>query len=288
MNKLVAAVATTGVLFTGTAAVHVSADEYEVQNNDTLWSIANKYNTSVDNLMNVNELDSTIIHSGQKLSVDSEDQEETYVVEEGDTLGQIAANYDVTVDEIMDWNDLSDTLINIGQELTIKGVAVNQEANAEAAPEPEPEEAVEEEAEAVEEEAAPEAEAEAEEPAEEQNEESTEPEPEAETTSEESSAPASDGESISVTATAYTADCEGCSGVTATGMDLKANPEQKVIAVDPNVIPLGSEVYVEGYGKAVAADTGGAIKGDKIDVHVPNADEANSWGVRTVNVEVLD
>ena len=93
---------------------------------------------------------------------------------------------------------------------------------------------------------------------------------------------------ISVTATAYTAKCDGCSGITSTGIDLLANPDKKVIAVDPNVIPLGTEVYVEGYGKAVAGDIGGAIKGNKIDVHVPTKDEAKSWGVRTVDVTILN
>ena len=63
-----------------------------------------------------------------------------------------------------------------------------------------------------------------------------------------------------VTATAYTAYCHGCSGTTAYGIDLRANPNRKVIAVDPRIIPLGTKVWVEGYGEAIAADTGGAIK----------------------------
>ena len=66
-----------------------------------------------------------------------------------------------------------------------------------------------------------------------------------------------------MTATAYTAHCNGCSGITATGINLRANPNLKVIAVDPSVIPLGSKVWVEGYGYAVAGDTGGAIKGNE-------------------------
>ena len=72
---------------------------------------------------------------------------------------------------------------------------------------------------------------------------------------------AAGGKEIYMSSTAYTASCNGCSGVTATGLNLKNNPNAKVIAVDPSVIPLGSKVYVEGYGYAVAADKGGAIKG---------------------------
>jgi len=98
---------------------------------------------------------------------------------------------------------------------------------------------------------------------------------------------AADNKVITVTATAYTADCEGGTGVTYTGVDLKANPDAKVIAVDPAVIPLGTEVYVEGYGHAVAADIGGAIKGDKIDVFIPNEDAADAWGMKTVDVTII-
>lgn len=89
-------------------------------------------------------------------------------------------------------------------------------------------------------------------------------------------------------ATAYTAYCNGCSGATSTGIDLRTNPNQKVIAVDPNIIPLGSRVYVEGYGTAIAGDTGGAIKGNKIDVFIPNLSDALKFGRRTVEVRVLD
>ena len=93
---------------------------------------------------------------------------------------------------------------------------------------------------------------------------------------------------ITVKATAYTADCEGGTGVTYTGIDLKANPNQKVIAVDPSVIPLGTKVYVEGYGHAVAGDIGGAIKGNKIDVFIPSQSEAEDWGIKTVDVKILE
>ena len=93
---------------------------------------------------------------------------------------------------------------------------------------------------------------------------------------------------ITVKATAYTASCEGCSGTTTTGIDLKANPDKKVIAVDPSVIPLGSKVYVEGYGEATAADTGGAIEGNRIDVFIPSEQEAINFGVKHVKVTIID
>lgn len=101
-------------------------------------------------------------------------------------------------------------------------------------------------------------------------------------------APASEGKEIYMNATAYTADCSGCSGVTSTGIDLRANPDAKVIAVDPSVIPLGSKVWVEGYGYAVAGDTGGAIKGNRIDVHVQSKGQASSFGRKQVKVRIID
>ncbi|RWR07179.1 ubiquitin-like domain-containing protein [Siminovitchia fortis] len=101
-------------------------------------------------------------------------------------------------------------------------------------------------------------------------------------------APASERKEIYMNATAYTADCSGCSGVTSTGIDLRANPDAKVIAVDPSVIPLGSKVWVEGYGYAVAGDTGGAIKGNRIDVHVQSKGQASSFGRKQVKVRIID
>ncbi|RYL87567.1 3D domain-containing protein [Sporolactobacillus sp. THM19-2] len=88
--------------------------------------------------------------------------------------------------------------------------------------------------------------------------------------------------------TAYTAFCSGCSGTTATGINLRANPNAKVVAVDPAVIPLGTKLYVEGYGHAVAGDTGGAIKGRRIDVFFKDNQTALQWGRRTVKVKILE
>lgn len=60
------------------------------------------------------------------------------------------------------------------------------------------------------------------------------------------------------------------------------------VAVDPNVIPLGTMLYVEGYGYARAEDTGGLIKGNRIDVFLNTESECVNWGVRTVRVYVLN
>lgn len=96
----------------------------------------------------------------------------------------------------------------------------------------------------------------------------------------------SSGRTMYVTATAYTAYCAGCSGRTATGINLRKNPNKKVIAVDPLLIPLGSKVVVQGYGTAIAGDTGGAIRGKRIDVFKSSKRAALNWGRRTVKITV--
>ncbi len=92
---------------------------------------------------------------------------------------------------------------------------------------------------------------------------------------------------FTVSASAYTASCKGCSGITRTGLNLKKNPGLKVIAVDPRVIKLGTKVYVEGYGYAVAGDIGSAIKGKKIDVFIPTKSAALRWGRKNVKIKIL-
>jgi 3D (Asp-Asp-Asp) domain-containing protein len=61
-----------------------------------------------------------------------------------------------------------------------------------------------------------------------------------------------------------------------------------IVAVDPRIIPLGSRVYVEGYGPGLAADIGGAIKGKKIDLCFNSSHQARAWGRRPVRVWVVD
>lgn len=89
---------------------------------------------------------------------------------------------------------------------------------------------------------------------------------------------------INAKVTAYTPYDAGCNGITASGTAAKKG----VIAVDPSVIPLGTKVYIPGYGVAVAQDKGGAIKGSRIDVCYATKAEAFGWGVRNVPVYILE
>lgn len=76
--------------------------------------------------------------------------------------------------------------------------------------------------------------------------------------------------------------------ITASGAKVKRNPNgYSTVAVDPRVIPLGTKLYVEGYGYAIAEDTGGAIKGNRIDLYFNTSKEVDNWGVKYLNVYVL-
>ncbi|WP_252314025.1 peptidoglycan-binding protein [Sinobaca sp. H24] len=177
--------------------------------------------------------------------------------------------------------------INAEQEAAAEAAAAEEAAEREAAAaeqaEQEAEEQEAEEAAQAEEEAAEQEAAEAEEAEEEASEEVVE------SSSSESSADSeASGDSFTAEATAYTAFCTGCSGTTATGVDLRANPNQNVIAVDPNVIPLGSTVEVEGMGTFTAADTGGAINGNRIDIFMADRSDAVSFGRQNLEVTVID
>lgn len=96
------------------------------------------------------------------------------------------------------------------------------------------------------------------------------------------------GQTFIMESTAYSsdpADTLGGGTVTATGQNLLTNP--MAVAVDPNVIPLGTRLYVEGYGEAIASDTGGAIKGNIVDVHFLTYEQCVQWGRRQVKVTIL-
>lgn len=89
---------------------------------------------------------------------------------------------------------------------------------------------------------------------------------------------------MSMEATAYLPSDGGGSGITAMGIPATYG----VVAVDPSIIPLGTRVYIPGYGTAIAADTGGAIYGYRIDLCMESYAEAMDFGRRVVTVYVLD
>ena len=90
-------------------------------------------------------------------------------------------------------------------------------------------------------------------------------------------------EVITMEATAYLPTDGGGDGITATGMRARHG----VVAVDPDVIPLGTRVFIPGYGEAIAADTGGDIVGNRIDVVLEDYGSAMQFGRRTVDVYIL-
>lgn len=87
---------------------------------------------------------------------------------------------------------------------------------------------------------------------------------------------------LTVWATAYDPSCNGCTGQTSTGLRAGFG----VIAVDPSVIPLGSKVFIPGYGTAVAGDTGSSIKGNKIDLGFDNISQSG-WASHTIDIYLL-
>lgn len=263
MKKAFTAIAAAFTL-TGVVTGNTFAAEYNVKLGDSLWKISNEHHTNVDSLMKWNHLSNDLIYPDQKLTILNK---ETYVVKNGDTIWDIANNYNVTVDQLKQWNNLTADLIHPNDELVVypeedtkkaskddnesKKVESSSVKNASVAAKP-----------------------------------VTKKQPEKEQAAKNTTDNVK--KVIQMRATAYTANCEKCSGITATGINIKDHPEKKVISVDPNVIPLGSKVYVEGYGYAIAGDTGGAIKGHKIDIFIPSLSKAKQWGVRNVEVKIIE
>ena len=257
MKKKIVALTAIAVLSVGAAGQASASSVHTVKSGDTLWSISQDNNVSVQDLQDWNDLESTLIYPSEELKV--EDKVKKHVVVKGDSLFKIAKKHNLSVDELKKWNNISGDLIFPGDQLVLDGTKV---ASAHTTAKP--------------------ASNKAKAPAQSQSTaKASAPAPAAAQTS-------ASVKEMTVTATAYTAYCPGCSGTTATGIDLRANPNQKVIAVDPSVIPLGSRVWVEGYGEAIAGDTGGAIKGNIIDLFMPNEQDALNWGRKTVKIKVLD
>ena len=95
----------------------------------------------------------------------------------------------------------------------------------------------------------------------------------------------STGMTMNVEATAYSTNQPELSSHTATGIDLRQNPY--VVAVDPSFIPLGSTIYIEGYGTFIAGDTGGAIVGNRIDIHLTDLNACYNFGRRSMQIQVV-
>ncbi len=294
-------------MLSATLGANAQAATINVQKGDTLWDLSRTHHTSVENIKTLNHMTTNLIHPGDVLTIAQQ-----YTVKQGDTLWDIALDHQVSVSQIKEWNQLQTDLIHPGLHLSIidgtktsKAVTdkpIKPAANAAketttsitnntTAVESKPEETVSSTSNTAPKDSAPEATA-----------------PSTSTTASKDSAPEANASSTSTTASkenapeanktaskeiiveasAYTASCEGCSGITSTGMNLKTNPNAKVISVDPAVIPLGSKVYVEGYGEAIAGDTGGAIKGKRIDVFFPSQQDAINFGVKQLKVTILD
>ncbi len=93
-----------------------------------------------------------------------------------------------------------------------------------------------------------------------------------------------EGEAIYVTATAYSAYDPGNGPYTASGTPVRHG----VIAVDPSFIPIGTRVYIPGYGEAVAEDTGGAIVGNIIDIAFDSHEEAIEFGCQELEIYIIE
>ena len=126
-NNLTSNILSVGQLLTIPIQEEVTPSEYEiytVKSGDSLYKIANNFNVTVDEIINLNNLDSTLLQLNQQLLIPKTTETETgiYVVQPGDTLYQLALKYGLTVDELKKANNLNTNVLNIGQELYIPGL----------------------------------------------------------------------------------------------------------------------------------------------------------------------
>ena len=95
---------------------------YTIKEGDSLYSIANAYNISVNDLIDYNALPTTVLTIGETIKIpkgEVNNKDNTYIVKPGDTLYRIANNYNVSVNDLIDYNNLTSNILTIGQELLI-------------------------------------------------------------------------------------------------------------------------------------------------------------------------
>ncbi|GEN49629.1 3D domain-containing protein [Alkalibacterium pelagium] len=270
-----------------------------------LLFLANETEASANEFTSSNWQPTTVSQIEQEIAAQKESQGSDdvlkYTFQWGDTLWGISQATDISVDKLVNINDIDNrSLIHVGstiylsRDLSVISVQNGDEevvsydvSNGDAVETETPEEVEEAAEEAVVEEAVEEV-VEQTQPAEETVVE-TQPEQPAEEPAEEEAAQTSSSENgrwMSVEATAYSRNQPVLSNHTFTGIDLREN--SRVIAVDPDVIPLGSTIYVPGYGEYIAGDTGGAIIGNRIDIHFESLDSAIQFGRQNIDVQVFE
>ncbi|WP_124058391.1 3D domain-containing protein [Vaginisenegalia massiliensis] len=278
---------------------------YEVQWGDTLSSIAEAINIPLADLAAINNIDNVdMIMAGSVLYFDAQNKTLTYAQPQGNVVtvstdnGQIVDNSmnaqevyakvdqklaeettaaaTAVVEATPEWVAPETTTVNETSSQTAESSSESQASQTEVASETSSES--QESITQVETSQAPTTEVTTE-PTTEVTTEATTQAP-AETTS----AEATQGRAVQVEATAYSYNQPELSTMTASGIDLSQNPN--VIAVDPSVIPLGSTVYIPGYGTFIAGDTGGAIVGNRIDIHMTDLSAAMAFGRQSLTVYV--
>lgn len=205
-----------------------------------------------------------------KQDIQEDENGSNYMITWGDTLSAIAAATEISLDTLVEVNNISNAdMIIVGNKISLSSdkaiVTVGEGEETRSYDVSHEEEIVEVETPVV---------------------ETVVETPVVEEVVVEETAPAtSEGYTITVEATAYSTNQPSLSDYTYTGINLRQTPN--VIAVDPSVIPLGSTVVIPGYGTFIAGDTGSAIVGNRIDVHITDLNAAWAFGRQTMTITVL-
>lgn len=243
------------------AADPARISKYEVVQGDTLSGIASRFGIDVETIVRANSLGSADrIQPGQVLMI-LPVSGAAHTVRAGDTLIGIAARYDVEVATVMRFNEMDDPdHIVIGSDLILPGARLPR---VETAPAP----------------ARPVA------PAAPVTPQASAPAP-APAVGQESSTDLGRSFVGKITAYSYQAPINGARGsITRSGTQVRWG----ILAVDPLVIPLGSRVMIEGFDEVfIAEDTGGAVRGNHVEIFYPDHAAAIRFGVQTRRVTLLD